>query len=120
MLAPDAFKKLLHRADLPMRINVFAIRDSNTDERHIFGRAHRNAPNPIALAKEMVGGEVRNEGAIFLFERAHAAQNLRIEIHQTEPEYVLLLVHFFMKLQQFRENAVAASGVDQPARLEGV
>ncbi len=120
MLTPDALEELLHSAHLSVWVDVFAIRYSNADEWHILGRAHGNAPDPIALSKEMVSSEVGNEGAVFLLESADAAQNFWIEIHQAEPEYVLLLVHFFMKLQQFRENAVAASGVDEPVRLERI
>jgi hypothetical protein len=39
----------------------------------------------------MMRGEIRNKGAVLLFQSVNTAQDFRIEIHQPEPENVLLL-----------------------------
>src|SRR6202030_1067072 len=80
----------------------------------------RDAPNPITFSKEMMSREVRNEGAVLLLERANTAQNFGIEIHQPEPENILLFIDLLMKLQQLGEHAVAPGRIDQPARTQCV
>ena len=91
MLVPDALQKLLHRAHLAIRIDVLAIRDTDADQGLVFGRPQGDAPDPVTLSKEMMRGEIRNKGAVLLFQSVNTAQDFRIEIHQPEPENVLLL-----------------------------
>ncbi len=81
VLPPDALQELLHRAHLAVRIDVLAIGDADADERLVFRRAHRDAPDPVALSKKMMSREIRNVGSVLLLDRLDTAQNFRIEIH---------------------------------------
>ena len=67
-----------------------------------------------------MSGEIRNKGAVFLFQSVNTAQDFGIEIHQPEPENVLLFFDRLVKLQQLGKHAVAPGRVDQPARTQGV
>src|SRR5579862_3069160 len=120
MFASDALQKLLHRAELAIWIDVLAVRDADADQWQVFGRPHGDAPDPVTFSKEMMSREIRNKGAVLLFESVDMAQDFRIEIHQPEPENVLLFFDHLVKPQQLGEQAVAPGRVDQPARTECV
>src|ERR1700732_11344 len=77
----DALQELLHRAHLAVRIYVLTVGDADADERLVFRRPHRDAPDPVALSKKMVSCKVRNIGPVWLLERLDTAQKFRIEIH---------------------------------------
>jgi len=54
----------------------------------------------------MMSREIRNVGSVLLLDRIDTAQNFRIEIHQPEPENVLLFTDPFLELQVFREQPI--------------
>src|ERR1700740_614753 len=118
MFPPHALEELLHRAYLAMGIDVLTVGDADAHERSVFRRAHRDAPDPVALSKKMMSRKIRNVGSVLLLEGLDTAQNFRIEIHQPEPENVLLFLDVFLELQLFCEPRVPASGIDKPARAQ--
>jgi len=84
-----------------------------------FRRAHRDAPDPVALSKK--NDESRNKGnvgSVLLLDRLDTAQNFRIEIHQPEPEktFFLFTDPFRGVCRCFREQPAPAGGIDKPAR----
>src|ERR1700740_3708572 len=95
MFPPHALEELLHRAHLAMRIHVLTVGDADAYERLVFRRAHRDAPDPVALSKKMMSRKIRNVGSVLLLESLDTAQNFRIEIHQPEPEDIFLFLNGF-------------------------
>src|SRR5260370_14613094 len=118
MFPPDALEELLHRAHLAMGIDVLTVGDSDAYKRLVFQRAHRDAPDPVALSKKIMSRKIRNVGPVLLLEGLDTAQNFRIEIHQPEPEDIFLFLDGFLELQLFCENPVPAGGIDKPARAQ--
>src|SRR6202158_4363657 len=116
MLPPGAFEELFHRAHLAVGIDVLAVGDADAYERLVFRRAHRDAPDPVALSKKMMSRKIRNVGSGLLLEGLDTAQNFRIEIHQPEPEKVFLFLDRFLEVQLFPEHPVPAGRIDKPAR----
>src|ERR1700739_470622 len=115
MFPPHALEELLYRAHLAMRIDVLTVGDADAYERLVFRRAHRDAPDPVALSKKMMSRKIGNVGSVLFLEGLDTAQNFRIEIHQPEPENIFLFLDGFLQLQLFCEQPVPAGGIDKPA-----
>lgn len=116
VLASHAFEKLFDGVRFPVGINIFAISYADAHERRAVRRAHGDAPNPVPFAEEMMGGEVRHEGAIFLFDGVDASQNFGIEIGKAKPKDVFLLGDALVEVEVLAKQAAASCGINEPAR----
>ena len=78
----------------------------------VIRRTHGDVPDPIALAEEMVSGEVGDVVAVHFFKGVDLTEDFLVEIRQAKPEDVFLFFDFFLELQMFLQHAIAAGGVD--------